>query len=300
MQDVNLQQTQFQLSSTHKDGSNLGKVFVYICLIVWSATTILPLLWVFNNSFKSSADVVDHSFAIAFTLESTLQNYYRAFEVVNILKSYMNSLIMSGSTVFFVLLFGGMAAYIISRFKFRLRGILYGMLVFSLLIPAFATVVPVYQLLINFNLGFVKLNLINTYASLIIVHTAGFLPFCTLVIAGYMATIPKELEEAAWIDGCSRQKMYINVFLPLSAPAFATCSIFVFLWSYNDLFSSLIFVQQHAVRPIVVILSFISSQYGTDFGLMASAVMITVIPILIVYLLAQRHIQQGLTEGAIK
>lgn len=135
---------------------------------------------------------------------------------------------------------------------------------------------------------------------MILPQTAGNLTFAILVIAGYMSTIPKELEEAAFMDGCNRWQMFYRIFVPISRPVFASASIFVFLWSYNDLFSALIFVNKENVRPIVALLNEISSQYGTDFGLMATAVSLTVIPVFLVYLMISKYIQKGLTEGAVK
>lgn len=238
-----------------------------------------------------SRDVMNDSFAFAWS--PVLTNYMNAFDRMNIGMSYVNSLIMSFSTVFLVLLFGGLAAYVLSRFQFRGKRTIYSILYATLLIPAFATVVPVYELLIH-------TKLVNTYLGLILPQTAGNLTFATLIIAGYMATIPKELEEASFIDGCNRWQMFTKVFLPISQPVFASASIFVFLWSYNDLFSALIFVNKENVRPIVALLNEISSQYGTDFGLMATAVSLTVIPVLLVYLFISKYIEKGLTEGAIK
>ncbi|MFC4098512.1 carbohydrate ABC transporter permease [Paenibacillus xanthanilyticus] len=270
---------------------SFGSIFTYACLILWSLTTIYPLFWIVNNSFKLSRDVMNNSFAIAF--KPVWDNYTNAFDRIDIGKSYVNSLIMSFSVVTLVLVLGGLAAYIMARFHFRGKTIVQSILVATLLIPAFATVVPVYELLI-------KWKLVNTYWGLILPQTAGNLTFAILVIAAYMATIPKDLEEAAFIDGCNRFSMFTKVFLPISRPVFASASIFVFLWSYNDLFSALIFVNKENVRPIVALLNEISSQYGTDFGLMASAVSLTVIPVLIVYLFIQRFIEKGMTEGAIK
>ncbi|OAB47867.1 carbohydrate ABC transporter permease [Paenibacillus antarcticus] len=270
---------------------SLGTTLMYIVLTAWSLTTIYPLFWIVNNSFKVSSDVMNKSFSLA--LEPVFINYTTAFDRINIGKSYINSLIMSGGTVLFVLLFAGLAAYVLSRFTFKAKRALYSLLYATLLIPAFATVVPVYEILI-------KTSLVNTYWGLILPQTAGNLTFATLVIAGYMTTIAKELEEAAFIDGCNRWQMFVKIFFPVSRPAFASVSIFVFLWSYNDLFSALIFVNKESVRPIVALLNEISSQYGTDFGLMATAVALTVIPVLIVYLFISKFIEKGLTEGAIK
>lgn len=280
-----------KFQSRYFSKSKYGKLFIYLCLTLWSMTTIFPLVWVVLNSFKNSREIITDTFSIP--TDPTFQNYLKAFDTVNIGKSYLNSLIMSGSVVFFVLLFGGIAAFAMARMQFRLRGALQMLLIGSLLIPAFATIVPVYKMMI-------KMDLVNTYWALIIPQTAGNLPFAILVISAYMATIPKELEEASVMDGCSRWKMFTKVFLPISLPSFATVGTFVFLWSYNDLFSSLVLVSQEKVAPIVVLLSNVSSQYGTDYGLMTASIAMTVIPVLIVYLLAQKTFEKGATTGAVK
>ncbi|KOP68735.1 ABC transporter permease [Bacillus sp. FJAT-18019] len=274
-----------------KSRFSLGTTLMYVILTAWSLTTIYPMFWIVNNSFKVSRDVMNNSFGIAW--EPVLSNYVNAFDRINIGRSYINSLVMSFGTVFLVLLLGGLAAYVLSRFNFRGRRTIYSILYATLLIPAFATVVPVYEILI-------KTSMVNTYWGLIFPQTAGNLTFATLVIAGYMSTIPKELEEAAFMDGCNRWQMFVKIFVPISQPVLASASIFVFMWSYNDLFSALIFVNKENVRPIVALLNEISSQYGTDFGLMATAVSLTVIPVLIVYLFISKYIQKGLTEGAVK
>ncbi|BDU51649.1 carbohydrate ABC transporter permease [Haliovirga abyssi] len=269
----------------------LSKLIIYIVLSVWASTTILPLLWIFNNSFKASNEIINKPFAIAGKFNPV--NYLNALTKVDMGRSYMNSFIMSGSVVVLVMLFGGMAAYAISRFEFRGRTIIQGALAIGLLIPGFVTVVPVYEILI-------KLHLVDTYFALIFPQTAGNLVFATLVLSAYMASLPKELEEAAILDGCNRWQIFSKIIVPMSKPAFATVGIFSFLWSYNDLFSSLVFVSSKKVRPICVLLNEVSSQYGTDYGLQATAVVLTVVPVLIVYLILQRQIVSGLTAGAVK
>lgn len=271
--------------------SSIGKIFVYIVLSIWAISTIFPLVWVLLNSFKQSRDIITNTFG--FPVDPTLQNYIKAFSSINIGKSYVNSLIISGTVVLLVLFFGGLASFVMARMSFRLRGFMQTALIASLLIPAFATIVPVYRMMID-------LGLVNTHLGLIIPQTAGNLPFAILVISGYMATIPRELEEASVIDGCNRWTMFIKVFLPVSLPIFGTVATFVFLWSYNDLFSSLIFVEHESVRPIVVLLSQVSSQYGTDYGLMTAAITMTVIPVVIFYLFAQKTFEKGATAGSVK
>src|SRR5690625_3562537 len=120
--------------------SKISRIIIYIILSVWSATTILPLLWVINNSFKSSADITVNSFSIA--TNPIMDNYINAFSLVNVGKSYVNSLIMAGGTVIGTLLVGGIAAFVLSRFEFKIRSLIQGLLIISLLIPNFVTVVP--------------------------------------------------------------------------------------------------------------------------------------------------------------
>ena len=270
---------------------SLSKFIIYLVLIAWASTTILPLLWITNNSFRTTAEIVNQPFA--FPDSFNLVNYREARTRINVLNSYKNSLIMSGTTVVLVLLLGGMAAYVLARFEFRGKAVIDTLLVIGLMIPAFVTVVPVYELLIS-------LDLVNTYLALILPHTAGNLVFATMLLTAYMSSLSKEVEEAALLDGANRWQIFSMVFVPMSRPVFATVGIFTFLWSYNDLFSTLIYVPQQRVQPVTVLLSQVSTQYGTDLGLQATAVVVTVIPVLIVYLILQQQIIKGLTQGAVK
>lgn len=270
---------------------SLSKFIIYLVLIAWASTTILPLLWITNNSFRTTADIVNQPFA--FPDSFNLVNYREARTRINVLNSYKNSIIMSGTTVVLVLLLGGMAAYVLARFEFKGKAVIDTLLVIGLMIPAFVTVVPVYELLIS-------LDLVNTYLALILPHTAGNLVFSTMLLTAYMSSLSKEIEEAALLDGANRWQIFRLVFVPMSRPVFATVGIFTFLWSYNDLFSALIYVPQQRVQPVTVLLSQVSTQYGTDLGLQATAVVVTVIPVLIVYLILQQQIIKGLTQGAVK
>lgn len=269
----------------------MTKFIIYMILIAWASTTILPLLWVANNSFRTTTQIVDSPFSLPSSFN--LENYITAAERINILNSYKNSLIMSGATVILVLLFGGMAGYAMARFKFKFRTLINKMIIVALMIPAFVTVVPVYEI-------FIELGIVNTYLALILPHTAGNLVFATMMLAAYMASISTEIEEAALLDGANRWQIFTKIFVPISRPAFATVGIFTFLWSYNDLFSALVFVPNKSVQPITVLLNQVKSQYGTDLGLQATAVIVTVIPVLLVYIILQKHIIKGLTQGAVK
>lgn len=262
----------------------------YIFLSFWALTTIYPLGWIILNSFKSSQQIIEDSFSFPTTLY--LDNYKLAFER-NIMLGYANSLIISVSVVIAVLLIGSMAAYIMARFKFPGKRLIHTLILSSLMIPVFATIVPVFELLL-------RVNLFNNRLGLILPQIAGNLAFTISVLTSYMTTIPKEMEEAAFMEGCGPFQVFSKVILPITKPSLAASAVFVFLWSYNDLFSSLIILRTREKMPINVMLTDISSQYGTDYGLMAAVIAIIVIPVLVFYLIAQSYIIEGMTSGAVK
>ncbi len=263
---------------------------MYIVLAFWALTTIYPLVWVIINSFKDTQEIVMNSFSLP--QRFFLENYQTALEN-NILQGYANSLIISVTVVFFVLLFGSLAAYTLARFRFKSKMVIQGLVISSLMIPIFATIVPVFGILL-------KMNLFNNYLGLILPQIAGNLAFTISTLAAYMTTIPIEMEEAAFIEGCSAYQVFKKIVLPITKPSLAAVGIFVFLWSYNDLFSALIILRTRDKMPINVLLTDISSQYGTDYGLMAAVIAIIVVPIVTVYIFAQQFIIEGMTSGAVK
>lgn len=265
--------------------------FIYTALIAWSLTTIFPLIWVVNNSFKPSRLILSDSFGLAPSLD--LMNYVTAFTRQNIARAYLNSLVISGSTVLLVMALAGLAAYVMTRYKFKLRGFVYGMLTAALLVPAFATIVPAFRLVHS-------LGLINHPLGVVLPQTAGFLSFAIIVLMGFLSNVPLELEEAAFMEGCTSFQIFFRIIVPIAKPAFATVAIFTFLWSYNDLFLQMIVLRQRESYPISNLLREISSQFGTDFGLMAASVVLVIMPVLIVFLFLQKNIVKGLTAGAIK
>jgi raffinose/stachyose/melibiose transport system permease protein len=284
----------------------IGTILMYTVLFGWSLTTIYALFWIVNNSFKVSRDVMNNSFKIA--LDPVMVNYTNAFDRISIGKGYLNSLIMSGSTVLLVLLFGGLAAYVLSRFQFRGRKLIYSILYASLLIPAFATVVPVYELLIKWNLA-------NTYGGLIFPQTAGNLTFAILVLAGYLSTIPKELEEAAFIDGAGHLSTLVRIIVPLSVPALATIMLFTVVGHWNAWFDGLILMNSPAHYPLQSYLQTVVIQKDftalgeeelkslkviSDRTIKAAEIILGALPVLVVYPFLQKYFMKGIVLGSVK
>ncbi len=228
-------------------------------------------------------------------LSPTWANYVNVFtnRNVNILRGYKNSLIISGSVMIVVVLFSAMLAFGLTRYKFRGMQAIKSLVVAALMFPAFATIVPVYRMLS-------AIGLYDRLEGVILVQIAGNLAFACTVMTGFISALPYELEEAAFLEGAGPYGIFFRIVLPMCKPALATVAIFTFIWSYNDLFLQMVLLRSNALLPVGALLREISSQYGTDFGMMAASVTVVVIPVLIVYALLQKNIIKGLTAGAVK
>jgi raffinose/stachyose/melibiose transport system permease protein len=269
----------------------ISNLFIYLVLILWAATTVFPFLWIINNSFKPSREVVNTSFALP--IQFTLDNYRNAFDNLNILVAYKNSLVISGTVTVAVMLLASMMAFAMTRYRFRGKELIHSLIMASLMFPVFSTIIPVFKMMS-------QAELINKPISVILPQTAGNLSFAVIVMIGFLRGLPLEMEEAAYMEGANVRQVFTRIIIPLSKPSLATVAIFCFLWSYNDLFTQLIMIRRRTMYPVCALLNEISSKYGTDYGLMASSIAIIIIPVLIVYIFLQKNIIKGLTAGAIK
>lgn len=283
-----------QLEKVHRRKKKIsaGMIAIYAVLIFWAVLTIFPFVWVVINSFKPSAEVLRSSFALP--QEFTLANYQNAFGKLNVLNAYKNSFIISGTVTIGVMVLASLMSFGLTRYRFRGKEFIRSMIVASLMFPAFATIIPVYKMIIQW-------EMLGTPIAVILPQIAGNLSFATIVMTGFMQSIPLEMEEAAYMEGANVFQVFAKIIVPLCRPSLATVAIFSFLWSYNDLFVQKIMIAGHKqYYPVCTLLEEISSQYGTDFGLMAASVTIIVIPVVIVYILLQKNIIKGLTAGAVK
>lgn len=283
-----------QLEKVHRRKKKIsaGMIAIYAVLIFWALLTIFPFVWVVINSFKPSAEVLRSSFALP--QEFTLANYQNAFGKLNVLNAYKNSFIISGTVTIGVMVLASLMSFGLTRYRFRGKEFIRSMIVASLMFPAFATIIPVYKMIIQW-------EMLGTPIAVILPQIAGNLSFATIVMTGFMQSIPLEMEEAAYMEGANVFQVFAKIIVPLCRPSLATVAIFSFLWSYNDLFVQKIMIAGHKqYYPVCTLLEEISSQYGTDFGLMAASVTIIVIPVMIVYILLQKNIIKGLTAGAVK
>ncbi len=282
-----------------KKQSSKGNLVITVLLSIWALTTIYPIFWVLINSFKDKKQILANSFALPLGELFTMDNYALAFERVNILNAYKNSLLISLSVAGFVILFAGLASYVMVRYEFKGKKILNSLIIAGMMFPVFSTIIPVFQM--QYSWGIVNTeHLTLSLLSCALPQIAGNLSFAIVVLMGYIKSLPVELEEAAYMEGCNIWQIFFRVIVPLAKPSFATVAIFSFLWSYNDLFTQMFYLRNKKQWAITVLLNQLTSMEGTNYGLMAAAVALVVIPLVVVYIALQKYIIKGMTAGAIK
>lgn len=278
---------------------NLPRACSYVILSLWAVTTIYPFIWVILNSFRKKGLIISDSFSIPMGDAFTWENYLTAWQRSDFKNAYLNSFIISGTVTVAVVIMAGLAAYGLVRYRFPGRSLLYSLIMAGMMFPVFSTIIPVFRM--EALLGIAGTG--NRWLSLLAVilpQIAGNLCFAIIILMGFIASVPIDLEESAYLDGCNVFQIYFHIIIPAAKSSFATVAIFAFLWSYNDLFTQSFFLRYPQERAITGLLNEISSQAGVNYGLMASSVVLVVLPVLVVYVCLQKHIIKGLTAGAIK
>lgn len=267
-----------------KSGFNLVGVVVAVVMG-------FPVYWMLNTAFKPAKDAIDADPKL-FPTSITLDNFSQALKIADFWGPVTRSLIISLSTVAIGLVVGLLAAIAISRFSFRGRKIVIVAILTVQMIPLVAMVIPVFLLLNSFGQT-------NKLTGLIIIYLTFVLPFTIWTLRGFIVNIPKELEESAQVDGCTRTGAFLRVVFPLLAPGLVATSIYGFIQAWNEYLYALIMMDQPHMTATVWLGNF-TTQHGTAYGpMMAGSTMMSV-PVVILFLLVQRRIASGLTAGAVK
>lgn len=277
-----------------------ASVISYVVLSVWALTTVYPFVWVILNSFREKGLIRRDSFSVPLPGSGfTLANYETAMERFDFTSAYTNSILISVVVAAVVVIIAGLAAYGLTRYRFRGHKLLYNLIMAGMMFPVFSTIIPVFRMEAAWGIASTG-NRWLSLLSVILPQIAGNLCFACIVLMGFIQSIPIDLEESAYIDGCNVFQVYFHIVMPTAKSSFATVAIFSFLWSYNDLFTQNFFLRYPKEKTITLLLNEISSQAGVNYGLMAASVVLIVIPVLAVYVMLQKHIIKGLTAGAIK
>ena len=271
----------------------LRGILLWIFLVFWALLTIIPLVWVFLNSFKTSNDILLSS--VAFPKSLDLQNYIKmsTYPDMNLITAFKNSMLICGGVVSGVLVCAGFAAFALGRFDNGFNKYINALLSGCMLIPAFSTLIPNFVLISSSPFR-------GTQWAVILPLIASNMSFSILLLTGYVRSLPRELDEAAIIDGANMMQVFFRIIVPLSKPMLATVGTMTFIYTYNELLLSLVYLPTRDKQPVSVILSLVSNMYGTDYGAMMAAICLTILPVLLLYMLAQNQVIKGLTAGSVK
>jgi N-acetylglucosamine transport system permease protein len=296
---------------------------VYALLGLWLVAVVFPFVWVIGNSLRSSQEIVRNPFGVPWLLtgapedmpeaapwQALRQNYQSAWVESNFSAYFFNSVLVTAISLFFILAFGAMAAYVIARFSFRGNRLVFMYFISGLMIPAQLVLVPLFfQFTTMSEWGSVmlrplglELQLHDSRTGLITIYIALSLPFTVLVLTGFFRSLPGTLREAGIVDGCSEYGVFWHIMLPLARPGLVTAAIFNFLGIWNEYLFALVFVNasENKTLPLGLASVSIQAQYKTDFGLMFAGLVIVMLPTLFVYILLQRQLTSGITMGALK
>lgn len=264
-----------------------AKIFWYLMVLMFILPFVLPLIWILMASFKTQAQIV--AMPPEWIFAPTLANYKRVFIEQNFGKFLLNSSIIAVGSTVLSLIIGLPAAYTISRYKQNILGIF---ILLARLMPGISYLIPWFIL-------FSKLRLVDTFTSLIASHMLVGMPLIVWIMVNYFDGLPKELEEAAQVDGCTLQGAFFRVVLPLSGPGIMTASTLAFLFSWNNfMFSLVLSVEQTKTLPLAIY-GFVSYAEVSWGSVMAAAVVI-IAPAIILTMIFQRYVIKGLTMGAVK
>jgi multiple sugar transport system permease protein len=279
------------VETTSRGTRVLGSVLLYIAVTVGAVVMIMPFAWMLLASVKDLGQIyqvppnwIPDPFVF--------QNYANAWTAVPFDTGYINSAIVTVSVVVANLLTCSMAAYAFARIEFPFRHVLFILFLATLMVPEQVTIIPLYIIIKN-------LGLIDTLLSLIIPY-ALFNAFGVFLLRQFIKGLPIDLEEAAIVDGANRWTIYWRIIMPLIRPALAAFGIFTFLFQWNNFFRPLIFLNSIENYTVPLAINFFRGQYATDFALLMAGSAISIIPVLIVYIIGQRHIIEGIATTGLK
>ena len=270
-----------------------GRVYLYASVILIVAIVAFPLFWMIASSFKPRTEL--YAFPPTFfPAVPTFANYYELLFGTSFATYFKNSLIVAAGATVLSMVIGSLGGYTLSRFRYPGFRLFARVTLLSYMLPSIMLVIPLY-----ITIG--ELGLVDTLESLIITNTTFTLPFALWLMRAYFSTIPMELEEAAMIDGCTRFQALMRVIIPLALPGIVSTSIFAFTHAWNEYLYALVFIHSDSLRTLPPGMgTFIQMDSVYQWGvLMAGSVLIT-IPVLIFYMLVQRNLVAGMTEGGVK
>jgi alpha-glucoside transport system permease protein len=281
----------------------ISRTPVHIALIALAVIWLVPTVGLAVTSFRPRPDIASSGWWTSFAdFDYTLKNYDLVLNANKMAPSFLNSALIAIPSTLLPLFIGALAAYAFSWIKFPFRDTIFLLLVALMVVPIQAALVPVLILLQD--LGEVLTGqqdlITGWYWGIWLSHTVFALPFCIFLLRNFFIALPRDLIEAARVDGATNFGIFFKVVLPLSVPALASFAIFQFLWVWNDLLMALVFIQESDLWPMTIRISQLLSTYGTEYHLLSAGAFLLMTVPLIVFFALQRYFVQGLLAGSVK
>ena len=265
-------------------------VLLYALLLLCTVITLLPYAWMLSSSFKPTVEIFSGT-AQLIPSHPILDNYINAVTRQPVARAIFNSILVAGIETFAVVVTSVFTAYPFARLKFPGRDILFMLILGTMMIPSQVTMIPTFILMKWF-------GWIDSYQGLIVPRIMA--PLGIFLMRQFLQSLPKELEEAARIDGCSRLKTLTHVLLPLTGPAVATLAIFTFTASWNEFFWPLLVVQSTEMWTIQLLIAQLKAAEATDWGMVMAIVSLSVLPTVLIYVMLQRYFVKGIAMSGLK
>lgn len=264
----------------------------WIILIFFLFVALYPIIWLFLASFKANNLELQQN-PFGFPDKWMFINYYNAMVKAKLPSLFFNSIIVAFSAVILNLVIASMTSFVISREDFKGKNIVFTVIIAGILLPIISFMVPYFTII-------QKMHLYDNLIALILVYSAINTPISVFLLTSFMESIPKELEEAATIDGANFIQRFTKIIVPLSQTGLATAGTFCFIYSWNEFIMALLLTSSESSRTLQLGIRFFTSQFVTDYTAMYAAIIITIIPSIIVYFIFHNRIISGLTAGAVK
>ncbi|UYP10734.1 MULTISPECIES: carbohydrate ABC transporter permease [Priestia] len=267
-----------------------GVTIVYVGLIVYFIVIAYPLLWMIISSFKSTEEIFTHSWSMPHTW--LIENYVTAWKS-GISSYFLNSVIVTGASCFLTVLVSALGAYGLSRFEFQGKAFVLIICLGGLMLSPQVSLIPLYSII-------QKLGIYNTHLALILPYVAYRIPLTILLIRAYFLSIPKELEEAARLDGCTSLEILFRIFIPMSTPILLTTTILTAYYTWNEFMFAIIFIDDDSLRTIPAGLMQFRDALQTDWGVLLAGLTISAAPIVMLFLFMQKYFIRGIANGSVK
>lgn len=274
-----------------KNSSIWSKPFYYIIVFAVATISLYPIFLMFLSSFKTNAEIFKNPLGLPTNF--SLDTYRTLLSKIPFDQYFINSVIVSLTSVLLVVVFCSLAAYYIARFKFSWNNAIFFLFLLGMMIPIKLGIVPLFILMRD-------LGLINSLWSLIFMNVATGTPLTMLILTGFFKTMPMELEEAARMDGAGNLRVLWSVLLPLMRPALGTVVIVNFISAWNDFFFPLIFITEKAKMTIPVGMLSLFGEHSADWGSLFAGLTLASLPMMVLFFIASKQFMEGLTAGAVK